>query len=60
MQAWKNQERQAALEMWWMSAPSILAPLNANGLAASTEIYLGKNMLANGEDFPVPCKGSVE
>ncbi len=40
--------------------PSGLDKLNINGLAASIELYLGSDVIANGEDFPVQWKGYVE
>lgn len=49
-----------SLEAYPTLGPSGLAPLNVNGLAASIELYLGKDILANGEDFPVQWKGYVE
>lgn len=36
------------------------APFNVNGLAASIELYLGNDLLGNGDDFPVQWKGYVE
>lgn len=50
----------SSLEAYPTLGPSGLAPLNVNGLAASIELYLGKDILANGEDFPVQWKGYVE
>ena len=50
----------SSLEAYPTLGPSGLVPLNVNGLAASIELYLGKDVLANGEDFPVQWKGYVE
>lgn len=50
----------SSLEAYPTLGPSGLALLNVNGLAASIELYLGKDILANGEDFPVQWKGYVE
>lgn len=50
----------SSLEAYPTLGPTGLAPLNINGLAASIELYLGKDILANGEGFPVQWKGYVE
>lgn len=50
----------SSLEAYPTLGPSGLVPLNVNGLAASIELYLGKDILANGENFPVQWKGYVE
>ncbi len=49
-----------SLEAYPTLGPSGLAPLNVNGLAASIELYLGNDILANGDEFPVQWKGYVE
>lgn len=50
----------SSLEAYPTLGPSGLVPLNVNGLAASIELYLGMDILTNGEDFPVQWKGYVE
>lgn len=49
-----------SLEAYPTLGPSGLVPLNVNGLAASIELYLGEDILGDGEDFPVQWKGYVE
>lgn len=55
-----NYPNLSSLEAYPTLGPTGLAPLNVNGLAASIELYLGNDILANGEDFPVQWKGYVE
>ncbi len=50
----------SSLEAYPTLGPSGLVQLNVNGLAASIELYLGSDVLANGEGFPVQWKGYVE
>jgi hypothetical protein len=50
----------SSLEAYPTLGPSGLVPLNVNGLAASIELYLGSDLLANGENYPVQWKGYVE
>jgi hypothetical protein len=49
-----------SLEAYPTLGPGGLALLNVNGLAASIELYLGKDVLADDKDFPVQWKGYVE
>ena len=50
----------SSLESYPTLGPTGLARLNINGLAASIEVYLGSDLLSNGEGFPVQWKGYVE
>jgi len=48
------------LEAYPTLGPNGHTPLNVNGLAASIELYLGKDILGNGENFPVQWKGYID
>ena len=48
------------LESYPTLGPNGHASLNINGLAASIELYLGQDILGNGESFPIQWKGYVE
>ena len=45
------------LETYPTLGPAGLAPLNVNGLAGSIELYLGRDLLQNGGEFPVQWRG---
>lgn len=55
-----NYPNMSSLETYPTLGPTGPAPFNVNGSAASIELYLGNDLLGNGDDFPVQWKGYVE
>lgn len=55
-----NYPDMSTLEAYPTLGPNGHAPLNVNGLAGSIELYVGRDILGNGEDFPVQWKGYIE